>query len=55
MPEQHVDLKDSVPVFITYLTAVPEGAEIAFYPDVYHRDGQALAKLGATGTLASRR
>ncbi|QIK95172.1 L,D-transpeptidase family protein [Sphingomonas sp. HDW15A] len=53
-PEQHVDMKDPVPVFITYLTAVPEEGKIAYYRDVYGRDAQALAKLGTGSTLASR-
>jgi len=37
-PEQHVDLPEAVPVYITYLTAAPEGERIAFRPDVYGRD-----------------
>jgi len=53
-PEQHVDLKDTIPVFITYLTAIPENGKVAFYPDVYGRDEQVLAKLGGTSALASR-
>jgi murein L,D-transpeptidase YcbB/YkuD len=42
-PEQQVNLPEPVPVYITYLTAVPEGERIAFRPDVYGRDG---ARLG---------
>jgi murein L,D-transpeptidase YcbB/YkuD len=36
-----------VPVYITYLTAVPEGGSIAFLEDVYGRDGGRLAGQGA--------
>ena len=53
-PEQHIGLKDAVPVFITYLTAMPEGEGIAHFPDVYGRDRGALARRGATGDFASR-
>ena len=37
-PEQRVDLPTPVPVFLTYLTAVPGEGGITYYPDVYHRD-----------------
>ena len=37
-PEQRVDLPDPVPVFLTYLTAVPGEGGITYYPDVYNRD-----------------
>ena len=37
-PEQRVDLPAPVPVFLTYLTAVPDEGGITYYPDVYHRD-----------------
>ena len=39
-PEQRVDLPDPVPVFLTYLTAVPGKDGITYYPDVYNRDGR---------------
>jgi len=42
-PESRVDLPQPVPVYITYLTAAPEGRGIAFRTDVYHRDGVQLA------------
>jgi murein L,D-transpeptidase YcbB/YkuD len=42
--EQRVDLP--VPVYITYLTAAPEGQTIAFRPDVYKRDNVQMARLG---------
>jgi murein L,D-transpeptidase YcbB/YkuD len=43
-----------VPVYITYLTAVPNGSSIAYFDDVYGRDKAALAKLqGSAGAVAS--
>jgi murein L,D-transpeptidase YcbB/YkuD len=38
-PEQHVPLPQPVPVYLTYLTAVPIGQGVQFLPDVYGRDG----------------
>jgi murein L,D-transpeptidase YcbB/YkuD len=37
-PERRIDLAKPVPVFITYLTAVPEGGTVRFQRDVYRRD-----------------
>ena len=37
-PEQHVPLPQPVPVYLTYMTAVPSGSGIQFLPDVYGRD-----------------
>ena len=51
--EQRVDLPVPVPVYITYLTVVPSGTELATYPDVYGRDGELLALAGA-GVTATR-
>lgn len=36
--EQRVDLPDSVPVYILYLTAIAENDGISLFPDVYGRD-----------------
>lgn len=44
--EQRVDLPEPVPVFITYLTVMPSGTELATFPDVYGRDREELALLG---------
>ena len=52
--EQRVVLDDPVPVYITYLTAMPEGMSIAYFDDVYGRDAQRLAALGTPATQASR-
>ena len=42
--EQRVDLPRPVPVYIAYLTAMPDGDRIAFYDDIYDRDQAALAE-----------
>ena len=48
-PEQHVDLPEPVPVYMTYLTALPdpEGRGIALRPDPYSRDRAMLARIAA--------
>ena len=53
-PEQRLELPEPVPVFITYLTAMPENDRVAFRGDVYGRDrpGGDDARL-ARGTRAS--
>ena len=38
LPEQHVQLPRSVPVYVTYLTARPDGTAIAYSKDVYGLD-----------------
>jgi murein L,D-transpeptidase YcbB/YkuD len=43
--EQKVPLPEPVPVYITYLTAIPNGSSIAFLNDVYGRDATRLAAL----------
>lgn len=53
-PEQRVDLPKPVPVFLTYLTAVPSGGTVSFLPDVYNRDPAALAALASQRRVASR-
>ncbi len=44
-PEQRVDLPEPVPVYITYLTAMPAADGVAFFDDVYGRDATALGSL----------
>ena len=39
--EHYVALPEPVPVYITYLTAAPEGERVVFRADVYGRDGGA--------------
>ena len=45
-PEQMVPIPMLVPLYVTYLTAVPSGTGIAFFDDVYGRDAARLATLG---------
>lgn len=40
-PEQKVALPTPVPLYITYLTAVPSGSSIVYFDDVYGLDGRA--------------
>jgi len=40
-PEKRIELPVPVPIYITYLTAVPEGPSIRFQPDIYGRDAPA--------------
>lgn len=46
-PEQHVLLPKPVPVYITYLTAVPSEGTIAFTGDVYNLDADKLSQLAS--------
>jgi murein L,D-transpeptidase YcbB/YkuD len=46
-PEQKVALPSLVPIYITYLTAVPSGTSIVYFNDFYGRD------TGATRRIAS--
>jgi murein L,D-transpeptidase YcbB/YkuD len=54
--EEPVMLPQPVPVYITYLTAMPDGATIAYYDDAYGRDAKQLAgeKTIADAPVASR-
>ena len=59
--EEKVPLAAPVPVYITYLTAMPDSGSIAYYDDVYGRDAARLASMGsnvgtaaATGAVATR-
>jgi murein L,D-transpeptidase YcbB/YkuD len=53
-PEQRVDLPQPVPVYITYLTAVPSGSSIAWYDDIYGRDGVRTAGTSAGAPVVAR-
>jgi L,D-transpeptidase YcbB len=46
-------LPKPVPLFITYLTVMPSGTELATFPDIYGRDKQELAMTGSA-TMAVR-
>ncbi len=54
-PEQPVPLANPVPVYLTYLTAVPSGSSVAFFDDIYGRDAVRLAQpTGATALSSAR-
>ena len=42
-PEQTFDLAQPVPVYLAYLTAVPQSGAVVYFDDVYKRDRTALA------------
>jgi murein L,D-transpeptidase YcbB/YkuD len=44
--EEPVMLDQPVPVYITYMTAVPDGQSIAYYDDAYGRDKAKMADSG---------
>jgi murein L,D-transpeptidase YcbB/YkuD len=46
-------LPKPVPLFITYLTVMPTGTDLATFPDIYGRDKQELAMMGSR-TMAVR-
>ena len=51
--EEPVMLDQPVPVYITYMTAVPDGQSIAYYDDAYGRDKAKLADSDSGGTSAT--
>ncbi len=51
--EEIVPLPVMVPVYITYLTAMPSGSSIAYYDDVYGRDAARLAQLQGSNSTAA--
>ena len=53
-PEIRVDLPKPVPVYLTYITALPAGGTLIYLPDVYGRDAQALAVGKKKSVLAGR-
>jgi murein L,D-transpeptidase YcbB/YkuD len=56
--EEPVMLEQPVPVYITYMTAMPDGQTIAYYDDAYGRDAAKLAGVigssSPNGAVASR-
>ncbi len=42
--EERVELREPVPVFVTYLTAAATGDDVVFRADRYHRDAAVLAR-----------
>jgi len=54
-PDIKVPIDKPVPVFVTYLTAVPTGESIAFLDDVYGWDAERLARMpSGADTVAAR-
>jgi murein L,D-transpeptidase YcbB/YkuD len=54
-PDIKVPLDKPVPVFVTYLTAMPEGSTVTYLDDVYGWDAERLAGVNPTGaTVAAR-
>ena len=53
--EERVMLEKPVPVYITYLTAVPDGSNVAYFDDVYGRDKKQLAAIDGSGSNAAVR
>ena len=51
--EEPVMLDQPVPVYITYLTAVPDGQSIAYYDDAYGRDKAMVAKTDGSNATAT--
>lgn len=47
--EQRVDLKEPIPVYITYMTAGLDGGQLAFRGDAYGRDRSFLARFDPLG------
>jgi L,D-transpeptidase YcbB len=48
-PEQLVKLERPVPVYVTYMTAVPSGSSITYLDDVYGWDAKRLATFSSGG------
>jgi murein L,D-transpeptidase YcbB/YkuD len=46
-------LDQPVPVYITYMTAVPDGQSIAYFDDAYGRDAAKVATTNSAGGTAS--
>ena len=46
-PEQKVPLPAPVPIYITYLTAVPSGTSITYFDDFYGRDRAATRRIAS--------
>ncbi len=46
-PEQKVDLPQPVPIYLTYLTAVPSGTSIVYFDDFYGKDRMQTRRFAA--------
>ena len=43
-PDQKVPLPQLMPIYLTYLTAVPSGTQIVYFDDFYGRDRMAVRR-----------
>jgi len=48
-PEIEVPLDRPVPIYVAYLTAVPEGSSVTYFEDVYGWDSKRLTETGPEG------
>ncbi|RST30898.1 hypothetical protein HMF7854_08630 [Sphingomonas ginkgonis] len=48
-PEQHVQLPQGVPIYVTYLTAQPDPKGFAYMPDPYGKDVALPARVASAG------
>jgi murein L,D-transpeptidase YcbB/YkuD len=48
--EDHLQLYEPMPVYLTYLTAAPDSGESFFRPDPYERDTKVLARFAGKET-----
>jgi murein L,D-transpeptidase YcbB/YkuD len=46
--EQKVAVEDRVPVYITYMTVMPSGSNVAYFPDLYGWDARHFAQAART-------
>jgi murein L,D-transpeptidase YcbB/YkuD len=46
--EQKVPVEDRVPVYITYMTAMPSGSNVAYFPDLYGWDARHFGRAART-------
>jgi murein L,D-transpeptidase YcbB/YkuD len=46
-PEQKVELPQPVPIYLTYLTAVPSGTSIVYFDDFYGKDRAQTRRFAA--------
>jgi murein L,D-transpeptidase YcbB/YkuD len=49
-PDITIPLGKPVPVYVTYLTAMPDGSAVTFLNDVYGRDGERMASSQTNGS-----
>lgn len=53
-PEQHIQLRQGIPIYITYLTAQPRDGKLAYVSDVYGWDKPGASKVVTAASAAAR-